>query len=387
MSVFKLFFQILNKRKSAAIIWFFIFVPVLALNVITIGNENNEYESSSASIGIVTNDKSEAGKNFCDFLESRHDTTYFDKTDTDRFRTLLYYTNQVCIFEIPEDFGERLEKGEREDLFECYYIHPVYGKTLAVSDAEEFIKITSAYIDSGKSAGESTSLALEQLSKGVEARLMQKVEQTNGMEQMTFMFFLNLSFGITAIYIQALSTVYIEINNKDLSNRISSSCLSGFSKNIQLFAGSAIFVFGMWILLIIIGIIITGSGYTGIEWYYVLNAFSYTLVTTALAVFISSFGFSANIINFITNILSLGMSFLCGAFIDIEFLSESVRTIARLLPMYWYTENVYLIYDKGAITGEYYLNILIQLMFGVLFLALNAAVIACKQNGIFRKRS
>ena len=42
------------------------------------------------------------------------------------------------------------------------------------------------------------------------------------------------------------------------------------------------------------------------------------------------------IISAIVNVVSLGMSFLCGVFVELEVLGKGVRTFAQFLPAYWY---------------------------------------------------
>lgn len=44
--------------------------------------------------------------------------------------------------------------------------------------------------------------------------------------------------------------------------------------------------------------------------------------------------------NAIVNTVSLGSSFLCGVFVQQELLGETVPSIARFLPAYWYVKAV-----------------------------------------------
>ncbi|MBR6717412.1 MAG: ABC transporter permease, partial [Oscillospiraceae bacterium] len=56
----------------------------------------------------------------------------------------------------------------------------------------------------------------------------------------------------------------------------------------------------------------------------------------AFALLVSSFSPAPNIINIITQIVSLGMCFLCGVFVDQSMLGDGVLSAARFLPAYWY---------------------------------------------------
>jgi len=48
---------------------------------------------------------------------------------------------------------------------------------------------------------------------------------------------------------------------------------------------------------------------------------------------------SKEAINGIVNVLALGSSFLCGAFVPVEFLPKSVLMMAHILPSYWFIQN------------------------------------------------
>ena len=71
-------------------------------------------------------------------------------------------------------------------------------------------------------------------------------------------------------------------------------------------------------------------------------------------------------INIATNIIGLGMSFLCGVFVPQELLSEKVLDVSRFLPAYWYVRtNDMLAGISGEIfsTSSYLTYIGIQLLF------------------------
>ena len=386
MSIFKLFFRIANKQRGAVIIWLCILVSLLAMLVMMMGGDSENFENQSADIGIILSDTSEEAKAFCDFLESRHNVTFYGKSDAERLKNILYYTVETAVIEIPADFSARLKSGESENLYTLSYIHELSGKQLVKSDADEFLKLTGVYMESGYSPLEAENCAKSDLEKGVKASIYQSLDKdvtTNNCK----VFFLYVVFGITTLYIVSLSNILVTINSKEVSQRISASSVKTSARYLQIIISSAVLVLSMWLLIMLFGIILNGAVFRGFEWLYVINSLAYTLMMTALAVLISLFGFSQNVQNFIANILSLGMSFICGVFVDLEILGEGVRSIARLLPMYWYVENVHLVSDIGAANSDYYLNLSVQLLFGVFFIALSLALVAVKTNGIWPKKS
>ena len=74
----------------------------------------------------------------------------------------------------------------------------------------------------------------------------------------------------------------------------------------------------------------------------------------------------------VTNMLVLSMSFFCGVFIDIQFLSPAIVKFAHFLPLYWYTAAIRLINDTPAdrILGKtFYEYLLIEVLFAGIFFA------------------
>ena len=97
-----------------------------------------------------------------------------------------------------------------------------------------------------------------------------------------------------------------------------------------------IFVLGLWLLFMISGALLNEEFYRGRALLAVLNSFVFILISTGIAILIASFNPGRVGVNVLSNIISLGMCFLCGIFVPQEVLSDSVLSAARFLPAYWY---------------------------------------------------
>lgn len=64
-----------------------------------------------------------------------------------------------------------------------------------------------------------------------------------------------------------------------------------------------------------------------------------TICATAIAFFIGSIVKNKGAINGIVNVVALGSSFLCGAFVPMEWLPDSVLKIAHMIPTYYYIKT------------------------------------------------
>ena len=65
----------------------------------------------------------------------------------------------------------------------------------------------------------------------------------------------------------------------------------------------------------------------------------------------------------IGNIVSLGMAFLSGIFVPVEFLGEGVIKLAHFLPAYWYVKVVDLLDYEAKIPSEAFIYMGIELLF------------------------
>jgi len=69
---------------------------------------------------------------------------------------------------------------------------------------------------------------------------------------------------------------------------------------------------------------------------FMLNSLVFTICALTIAILIGNIVNSKEAINGIVNVVALGSSFICGAFVPMEWLPEGVLKFAHLLPTYWY---------------------------------------------------
>ena len=76
----------------------------------------------------------------------------------------------------------------------------------------------------------------------------------------------------------------------------------------------------------------------------------------------------------IANIISLGMCFLGGVFVPLEFLGNHVKVVSQFFPVYWYEKANDILSDFGHLTasakGQFLQAIMIQLVFTAVFVCL-----------------
>ena len=170
----------------------------------------------------------------------------------------------------------------------------------------------------------------------------------------------------------SISSVLGFTKDVDVKNRISVSGMHFKTRNIATIA--AVFCIGIVItaaVTVVVGLMGL-SDTNGKFIFYCIDVIALMLVGLGMAYMISAITTNENIINMVTNMFVLSMSFFCGVFIDIQFLSPAIVKFAHFLPLYWYTAAIRLINDTPAdrILGKtFYEYLLIEILFAGIFFA------------------
>ena len=131
------------------------------------------------------------------------------------------------------------------------------------------------------------------------------------------------------------------LRKKEIASRINCSSLTLHSKNKQITLGCIVYSFILWLILMIIGGVFGGFNnlFATKGLLCMLNSFIFLLICISITLLISIFTTSDNVLNMIANCIGLGMSFLSGIFVPQWFLGDTVLSIARFLPAYWYIKT------------------------------------------------
>lgn len=107
---------------------------------------------------------------------------------------------------------------------------------------------------------------------------------------------------------------------------------------------------------------------------YIINSFIFSLSVLSLAFVIGNISINKNAINGIVNVLALGSSFLCGAFVPSEYLPDFVLKIAHIFPSYYFintNDKIRLIETFNFETLKpIFLNFGILIMFSIIFIVM-----------------
>ena len=117
---------------------------------------------------------------------------------------------------------------------------------------------------------------------------------------------------------------------------------------------------------------------------YIINSLIFTLCALSIAFLIGTLVRNKEAINGIVNVVALGSSFLCGAFVPMEWLPDSVLSVAHALPTYWYIKTNEVVKTLETVNIEtlkpLFINMGIVLAFTLAFIVITNIVASKKRK-------
>ena len=387
MQIFKVFMKVLKKRIRYAMLYVGIFLGIaipMALNSSNSGSTTEMFAKESRSkIGICIFDEDDTpeSREFADYLAEKY-TIKELKKDEEVVMDSLFYMSVDRVISINKGFADRLAKGETEGIIDSRHMHESYNSMLLEQDLNSYFSSVSAYIAGGEDTLTASQSAKEALTADADVKVISFTDEGNADYPRDFAeYYRYMAYILIAAVIGTLCPVLMAMNNKEIRYRTNCSSLDSSSYTKQVLLGSAVFVIGVWLIFVIAGMILYGGVYKGRAWLAVLNSFIYTLVAGSITVFLSAFVNNMDIINFINQAVSLGMSFMCGVFVEQELLGAGVLSAARFMPAFWYIKaNMMLDGTEAFDSTKLMQYMLIEAAFAVVMALLTIVVSKARYN-------
>ena len=373
MSVFNAILKSTKACLVSIIVYFSVFVMFGNISArATATTKDTMFEDSIVKVAITDNDNSVLSRGLVEYLNETEDVvdpqTTSIKEMNDNVRFLIYDYALI----IPDDFSERVKNGETEELLEYVAPGATAPQYLLTEKIRTYMQDVMVYLNSGYSEDESIALTKENMIKlsDTKASIMDNADE-NHRSFYTGMFTFN-GYTLMMILCISISSVLSFTKDVDVKNRISVSGMHFKTRNFAIIA--AVFCIGIVItaaVTVVVGLMGL-SDTNGKFIFYCIDVIALMLVGLGMAYMISAITTNENIINMVTNMFVLSMSFFCGVFIDIQFLSPAIVKFAHFLPLYWYTAAIRLINDTPVdkILGKtFYEYLLIEILFAGIFFA------------------
>lgn len=390
MQVFKAFVKTAYRSFSTIVLYFIIFTALaLLMTYAATDKETSGFQSVELAVGIVDEDRSGASAALSGYLDSMHELVPL-KNEKEALLDRLFYRDVEYVLVIPEGFETRLLAGEDSDLFETVQIPGIYSSAFVDQQVNAYLKTVNLYLAGDYTLTDALSRSTDTLLDSANEVSVVSFEndrvESPSMSGI-YIFYQYIPYVLMSMILCGLTPILTTFWQKDLAKRISCSSTGLISRNAQLALGSVVYALFNWMLFILTSRIFYGSGiFTEKGLLCIFNSFLLLPLSVAVSLIISSFSPSFNVTNMINNILSLGMSFVCGIFIPQSQLGENVLAVSKFLPFYWYVKNNDLVSETSGevFTYEvYWKNVGMQMLFIVAFFAV--ALVAAKLRGMRQK--
>lgn len=352
MQVFKTYMKLLWRTLPVVMVYLILFALLLVV-MSKASTNTTDYTDVSLSISVYDEDESAASQAFYEYLDENYKIVSIPQ-DENLILDALFNASIDYAIVINEGFEEKLAAGETEELFRNYQDTNASSGVIIDAAVDQYVKTVCAYQMAGMSTEAAIEKTAEALSNEIKVTKETFSEANTGEISTTYAFFFQFfSYIIVSVFMNSACPVLLKMNSSDIKKRVNSSSVSQSSQTLQVMLGSAVVFFGVWLILNIIGIFVGGGSIGKMSMLAILNSFVFTLVAAGLTLLCTAFIREQRVVNLISNIVGLGMSFLCGGFVPQQMLSDSVLTVARFLPAYWYIRTNDML---AGISGEIFSN-------------------------------
>ncbi len=387
MSVFK---AILKSVKTSAIniaVYFSIFVLFGNISArATTSTTENIFIEVKQDVAVIDNDNSNLSRGIVEYINATQNIvdpgTDDLKTINDNVRFFIY---DYAII-IPEGFSESVKDGNYDNALE--YIAPGENTSeyLLTEKLSTYLKDVVVYLNSGYTEDEAIELTHKQMMELNETKAtVLDTSEKNHRSFYTGMFTFN-GYSLLMILCISVSSCLLFMKDKDVNSRISVSGMHFRVRNAGVIGAITLIGFVLTTFVIAVIALMSGTAPTEKLGFYSLNAYALMVVGLGLAYLISSLAADENLINMLSNMFVLSMSFLSGTFVDAQFLSPSILKLAHFLPLYWYNTAIKYINDTPAtelVFTKFGTYLSVELLFAFVFFAAGMVITKKKEQYAF----
>lgn len=335
MIVFNTVLKIVNKYKFTVILYTVMLIFFGGMNFKT-NHDSVSYVAKKPDIFIVNEDE-EVGitKDFIKYLDKNTNIKNLKK-DENSINDALFYRDVSYVIYIQENFRKDLLNGKNPEI--NIKTTKEYDSVLVENLLNNYIKTASIYRNNMVSEEDLIQKVNQALDISTQVEVTSKLD-TNTLSQVTFYFnFLNYCILAGCVYVICL--LLSSVREKNVHKRMVISSMNYKTLNKKLLLSMGVISLILWIFYIALAFVLLGNvvlSKHGVI--YIMNSFIFMVCALSFAFLIGNLVNNKTAINGIINVVALGSSFLCGAFVPMEWLPNSVLTLAHVLPSYWYIKT------------------------------------------------
>ena len=341
MQVYKAYFKIIKKNIGQLSIYLIIFLLfAIIFGKVSTSPKDTDFESTKVNISIINKDEnSKLISGLRDYLKENANIVDVGTSKED-LQDALFFREAEYIITIPKGFTKEILKGNKDINIEKTVIpnstSEIYMDNL-INRYLNTVKMYTSTIDNISQA-KLVSNVNKDLSHTTDVKI--KTYDNDYSNNASCANYYNFfAYSMFAVLILGISLVMISFNNKDLKRRILASSLSMKNMNIKMVFANITYSVVVWFVMIIASFIMfknymfTINGLLSL-----LNSFVFTLAALSISILISNLVTSRNALSAVVNVIALGSCFISGVFVPQQYLGDTVLSIAKFNPTYWYVK-------------------------------------------------
>lgn len=368
MIVFKTFLKVLNSCKVPIIMYTVMLVMFAGINM-KANDTTTTFVSTKPNVLIINSDEDKGiTKNLINYIENNSKIVDI-KDDDYAINDALFYRDVNYIIYIPDNYREdflnnknpKIEVKSTKD----------YNASLANMILERYVKVANIYNAKLDNEEEIIKNINNTLKIKTDVELTSKLDTNNLTRVATYYNFMNYSLLAGLVYVICL--ILSSFNKEMVKKRTIISSMNYKKHNKDLLISNGLLALILWISYVVLSIILFGNIVFSMHGLiFIINSFVFTLCSLTIAFLIATLIKNKDAINGIVNVVALGTSFLCGCFVPMEWLPNSVLQIAHVLPSYYYIKTNELIKGIEVFNLEalnpVIINMFIQFLFIIVFI-------------------
>ena len=370
MTVFKTFWKVVNKYKGT-IIGYTVLLLIFGTLSMSSNDVTEDFKSSKPDVIIVDNDKSVLSNNLVKYFNDNANILDID-LEEEKIDDAIFYRDANYVIYIDKGYEDDVLNGN--DPLIKIKSSGDYSSSLAEMLLKRYLKIQDVLHDEFSDKSILVNKINDSLKNNANVELATKINTSELTRLSRYYNF--ASYSIIAVVMFIICLVLSSFNEESVKKRtiISSMNYKKYNKSIML--SSILYVLFVVILYTILGFIVFGSiMFSKRGLIYILNTFIFAVVALALSLLFSTLVNKKEAVSGIVNVVALSQAFLCGAFIPVMWLPDSVLKLAHVLPAYYYINSNELLASLEVLNFSnlkpIFINMGVMILFIVIFIILN----------------
>lgn len=373
MQVFKVSMKVLKRNTPSLLIYLIIFLGLTMMFASGSSEQEAEYasfETAKTPVALFMEEDTPLTRSFEEYLKESAQLVSV-KDEEKIIADAMYFRIVTYVIRIPEGFTESFLSGEPLPLLKETLPDAITNIYTDLS-VENFFN--TARVFQKTLPGASLEEILDKTRNTLAVKTPVRVETYGGEKPSSFtrFYFNYMAYSLVSILVLGTSVIMLLWRDLPLLRRTEISPLKKSSIQLQKFLALSVFTLITFLLLNGCYFLVNRNAVLDDKTLlHMGNSFVLAFTSMGMSFLVGTLLKSRNAITAVSNVVSLGPSFISGVFVPQALLGEGVLTLAKVTPTYYYVTANELIATLGStMNNEIYTHMLVLAAFGVLFFLL-----------------